>query len=456
MSAKNRSQSLDMTKGVIWKQLLLFFFPLLFGTFFQTLYNTVDAMIVGRFVGKEGLSAVGGAAAMLINLLVGFFVGVSSGATVVISQYCGAGQDSKVEASVHTAEAIALAGGFLMMLLGFFAAPPFLILMKTPEDTLASSVLYLRIYSLGMIPNMIYNMSSGILRAVGDSRNPTRFLIVGAVANIVLDLWFVAGLHWGVGGAAAATIISQFISAFLSILLLVRVKANYRLRIRRIRFERFYLRRILSIGVPAGFRSSMYAVSNLVIQTSINGFGTNTVAAWAAEGKLDSLYWMLTSSMGTSVTAFVGQNYGAEKYRRVQESMVQSCVIMIFITMLYSVPVYLTSPILFRIFTTDAEVVSIGTSMARYFCRVYCTYFLIEILSGILIGMGDALVPTIITILGVCVLRIVWCLVMVPKIGTITSVLFTYPLTWTVTSVSFLVYYRYVVKRLKARSGNAR
>lgn len=445
--ADTKTRNIDMTRGTIWKQLLAFFFPLLFGTFFQTLYNTVDAMIVGRFVGKEGLSAVGGAAAMLINLLVGFFVGISSGATVVISQYRGACRDEDVETSVHTSIAIAIAGGAIMTLLGLSLSRPVLVWMDTPADTLSDSILYLRIYCLGMIFNMLYNMASGVLRAAGDSKNPTYFLVAGALTNIVLDLLFVAVFDMGVAGAAIATVLSQGISAYLSLHLLTHVHDNYRLNPRRIRFEKNCLRRILSIGIPAGFRSSMYSLSNIVIQTAINGFGTDTVAAWAAEGRLDALYWMLTSSLSTAVTTFAGQNYGAGKYSRVRSCTLQSSIMMIVLTLIYSIPMYLFCPYLFRIFTTDENVISIGVVMARYFCTVYLTYFLIEVFSGILIGMGDALIPTIITILGVCVLRVVWCLTAVPRIHTIQSVMFTYPLTWSVTSISFLIYYHAVAKK---------
>lgn len=449
--ARNTSQNIDMTTGVIWERLLAFFFPLLFGTFFQTLYNTVDAMIVGRFVGKEGLSAVGGASAMLINLLVGFFVGISSGATVILSQYRGAGRSREVEAAVHTAIAIALAGGLVMTLLGVFAAPPFLALMNTPKETMSDSVLYLRLYSLGMIPNLVFNMASGILRAAGDSKNPTRFLAAGTLVNIVLDLLFVAVWHQGVAGAAAATVLSQAVSALLAVLLLMKTPEDYRLFLPRIRFEKIYLEKILAIGVPAGLRSSMYALSNLVIQTSINGFGTDTVAAWAADSRIDALYWLLTSSLGTAVTTFVGQNYGAGNYRRVRQCVRQSTLLLVLITLLFSVPVYFFCPALFAIFTDDPAVIRIGVVMARYFCTVYLTYVLIETLSGTLIGMGDALIPTVITILGVCVLRIVWCTVFVPRIGSIQSVMFSYPLTWTVTSAAFLVYYLLYQKRAKKR-----
>lgn len=436
-----------ITEGVIWKQLLLFFFPLLLGTFFQTLYNTVDAVIVGRFVGTEGLSAVGGAAATLINLFVGFFVGVSSGATVVIAQYYGAKRAGDVERAVHTAMALALAGGVILTLICFFLGPEALVWMNTPEDTLADSGLYLRIFALGMIPNMIYNMGSGVLRAAGDSRHPTVYLIAGALTNTVLDLLFVAVFHQGVAGAAIATILSQLVSAVLTVIRLCRTEDVYRLNLRRIRFDRVYLAKIVGIGIPAGLRSSMYTFSNIVIQAAVNGFGTTTVAAWAVWGKLDSVYWLLLSSLGTALTTFVGQNYGAGKSARVRRSVKETAVISLLFTAFFTVFIWILAEPLYGIFIPDAQVIKEGAHMSRCLAPYYWTYITIEVLSAALIGMGDALIPTVITVLGVCVLRIIWNVTAVPYFHTIETVIWNYPITWSVTSTAFLIYYRIFKKK---------
>lgn len=440
-----------IVEGVIWQQLLLFFFPLLAGTFFQTLYNTVDAIVVGRFVGKEGLSAVGGATSVIINLLVGFFVGISSGATVVIAQYYGARRKDDIEKAVHTSIAIAIAGGLIMTLLCLIVAPNLLGMMDTPAETMADSALYLRIYAFGMIPNMIYNMGSGILRAVGDSKHPTYYLIAGALTNIVLDLLTVVGFHMGVAGAALATIASQLISALLTLWLLTRTEDIYRLTLRHIRFEKIYAEKILGIGIPAGLRSAMYSVSNIVIQTAINGFGTDTVAAWAAWGKIDSIYWMVIASLGTATTTFIGQNYGAGKYKRVRQctrvSLGMSAAVSVLFTFLFGN----FGNVFMQAFTEDHAVLLIGRTMAVYLSRFYITYICIEILSAVLIGMGDALVPTIITILGVCVLRIIWNLTAVPRWHSLRTVLFNYPLTWIVTSIAFIIYYEIYTARHRIR-----
>ena len=273
MKKDNHRISNQITEGVIWKQLLFFFFPILFGTFFQQLYNTTDAVIVGKFVGKEALAAVGGPAATLINLLIGFFTGLSSGATVIISQYYGAGKHNDVKKTVHTAMALSIAGGAVIMVLGFLFSGAALRAMHTPEDILSLSIVYMRVYFLGVIPSLIYNMGSGILRAVGDSKRPLYFLILSCIANIILDILFVTILKMGVLGVAVATALSQVISAFMVIASLLKTEDSYKLFIREIRFSPILLHNIIRIGLPAGIQSTMYSVSNLIVQSSINSFG---------------------------------------------------------------------------------------------------------------------------------------------------------------------------------------
>ena len=263
-----KSKARDMTQGSIWKQLLLFSLPLMAGNLFQQLYNTVDSIVVGNFVGKEALASVGGSASTIINLLVGFFVGLSSGATVIISQYYGADNRRRVSDSVHTAIALAIAGGVVIMLIGLVSARFALTAMGTPDDILSLSLTYMKIYYLGTIQSMIYNMGSGILRAVGDSKRPLYFLIASCLVNIVLDLLFVAVLGMGVSGAAIATIASQFFSAILTLIALLRTQDSYRLIVSKIRFHRDLLFDIIKIGLPAGLQSAMYSISNLLIPVS--------------------------------------------------------------------------------------------------------------------------------------------------------------------------------------------
>lgn len=436
-----------ITEGVIWKQLLFFFFPLLFGTFFQQLYNTVDAVIVGRFVGKEALAAVGGAAAMIINLFVGFFVGMSAGATVTISQFFGGGRKREVREAIHTAIAVAVAAGVLIMIVGLIGSPTALRWMNTPEETMADAVLYIRIYFCGMVGNLIYNMGSGILRAMGDSKRPLYFLIAGCLVNIVLDIVFVLGLRMGVAGVAVATIFSQLFSAVLVCVALSRLDGEYRLRLKEIRFHGWVVKRIINIGFPAGLQSVMYSLSNLLVQADVNYFGTSTVAAWTAYSKIDAVFWMVVSSFGIAVTTFVGQNYGAGLYKRVR-SGVRQCLLMTAIaTLAISSVLIPAGEVLLGLFTQDHEVIIIGIGMMEFLVPTYITYICIEIFSGALRGMGSAVVPMLLTFGGVCVLRIGWLLAAVPVWNNMKTVMFSYPLTWVTTSVLFLVYYFIFVKK---------
>ena len=430
-----------ITQGVIWKQLLLFFFPILLGTFFQQLYNTVDAMVVGRFVGKEALASVGGPAASIINLLVGFFVGLSSGATVIISQYYGGGREDMTQRAVHTAIALSLAGGAALMVIGMAIAPASLRLVDTPEEIMGYSLTYIRIYFGGIIFSLIYNIGSGILRAVGDAKRPLYCLIVCCLVNVALDLLFVVVFRWGVAGVAVATMLSQTVSAVLVWVTLTKTTRIYRLHPRRIRFDLPILRDIIRIGIPAGLQSVMYSLSNLVVQASINSFGTDTIAAWTAYGKIDGIFWMIMGAFGVSITTFAGQNFGAKKYDRLRQS-VRVCTAMAMGTALFmGALVVLAGPYIYRLFTTDAAVVEIGMAMVRIISPFYFTYVLVEVLSGATRGAGDSLMPMLMTCLGACILRIVWVQVAVPLVHEVRTICLAYPITWTATSILFLIYY---------------
>lgn len=441
----------QITEGVIWKQLLLFFFPILFGTFFQQLYNTVDAIIVGRFVGKEGLAAVGGSAAMIINLLVGFFVGLSSGATVIISQFYGARQQAKVSQAVHTAVAFSIAGGLVIMAIGLVSAPAALRAMGTPQETMEDSILYLRIYFMGLIGNLLYNMGAGILRAIGDSKRPLYFLIAGCLTNIVLDIVLVLFFKMGVAGAAWATIISQLVSAVLVVMTLLKTDDMYRLSLKDIRMNPNMLLRIIQIGLPAGLQSVMYSASNIIIQSSVNSLGTDIVAAWTAYGKIDVIYWTIINAFGISITTFVGQNFGAGKLDRVYKGVRVCLGISAGATIFLSTVLYGFGQYIYLLFTTDAGVIEKGVEILHFLVPTLITYVCIEILSGALRGIGDCWIPMVMTALGVCLLRVVWIVVAVPIYPDIKTICFSYPLTWTVTSVLFLIYYRWFSKIRKMK-----
>ena len=434
-------QTGDITQGVIWKQLLAFFFPLWFGTFFQQLYNTVDTVVVGRFVGKTALAAVG-STSVIVNLTVGIFTGLAAGAVVVIAQRYGARLGEEVHKSVHTAMLLAILMGAVFMIVGFLLTPWALRAMNTTEDALPGAILYLRVFFLGMIPNMVYNMGTGVLRAVGDSRRPLYFLIAASLCNIVLDLLLVVVFHLGVLGVAIATVASQLLSAVLVVLSLVRADGeSFQLFPRELTFHSRHLQAILRVGVPTALQSVMYNASNIVIQTAINSFGTDAVAAWTAYGKMDVIFWMTITAMAQSVTTFAGQNYGAGKYDRLKKGVKISVGMSTLITLAISAIMVLFARPILTIFTPDHDVLEIGVAMVRFLSPCYITYILIELFSGAIRGAGKSLVPTLITVFGVCGLRLLWLFTVVPAHHTLEMVEASYPITWTVTSVALLLYY---------------
>jgi len=430
-----------ITEGVIWKQLLIFFFPILLGTFFQQLYNTADAMIVGKFVGKEALAAVGGATGNLTGLLVGFFVGLSSGATVILSQFFGGRKHQEVSDTVHTAAAMALAFGAFLTIFGYTMSPTILRWMGTPENIMNDAVTYIRIYFIGMIPNLIYNIGSGVLRAVGDSRRPLYFLIVSTMTNIVLDVILVVGFEMGVAGAGLATILSQAVSAVLVVMTLMRSHTIYRLEARKIRFHGQIFAKVIRIGLPAGLQSVMYSMSNVVVQTSVNAFGTDVLAGWTSYSKLDGLFWMIVGAFGVSITTFVGQNFGARRYDRMKKSVLVCMGMTAGATVALSALLILFGPYAFRLFSDDAAVIAKGMEILHLLAPTWLLYISIEILSGAVRGAGDSLRPTLFTLFGVCLLRVSWLTLIAPRIGTLAAVAVCYPITWTITSALFIVYY---------------
>lgn len=434
--------NLDLTQGVIWKQLLLFLLPIAAGTLFQQLYSTVDAVIVGQFVGSDALAAVGGSAAVIVQLVVGVFTGLSSGATVVISHGYGADDREKLTRAVHTAIAFSLLAGAVITVVGILLTPDALRWTKNPQEIMGEATIYLRLYFLGTIPMLLFNMGSGILRAVGDSRSPLYYLIICCVLNILLDLLLVAVFPLGVAGAAIATAIANLVSALLILGQLMRAKEGYQLRPRQVRIHRATLVHILGIGVPAAIESSMYALSNLLIQVPINDLGTNAVAAWSATSKVDGIYWSLMVSFGVAIMAFVGQNFGAGKYDRMRQSVGVCLKIALGMTIVLSVLLLLFARYCFRIFTDEPQVIQYASQIVTYFVPFYFIWTFIEVLANALRGAGDALVPMVISVGGICGLRILWVLFVVPHWHTLLSISICYPISWLLTATVLIVYYK--------------
>ena len=432
----------DLTQGVVWKKLLVFFLPIAAGTCIQQLYNAVDGLIVGRFVGTVALAAVGGSSAQIINLLIGFFVAITAGASVVIAQVYGAGRTRDVQLAAGNAIAVFALLGVLLMVFGLIAAPTLLRLLQTPEDTLGDAALYLRIYFLGVPFILILNMESNMLRSVGDSVSPFLFMVAGCVTNILLDSLFVVVFGWGIVGVAAATVAAQILNMGLLTWRLLTTKESYRMSFRELKLKGVYLKNMLRLGIPAGLQSSMYAVSNMIIQVGVNSLGTVVVASWAMTGKTDGIFWAVSNALGAAITSFVGQNLGAGRQDRVKECVKQGMILSTLITLSLSGLIMLTGRPLLFILTKDQAVRDTTWLMMIYFVPWYFTWVVIEVLSAVLRGSGDAARPVLITGLGICLLRAIWIALVFSQIHTLFVLCLCYPVSWTLTSAVMYLYYR--------------
>lgn len=438
----------NLTEGIIWKQLLLFFIPIVIGTFFQQLYNTVDTIIVGQAVGTSALAAVG-STGNLTNLIVNFFVGLSSGATVVIAQFYGANEYKRVSKAVHTSFAMSIVCGIAMMIFGVFFSYECLKMIGVPSDIINDSSLYMKLYFLSMLPGVIYNIGAGILRAIGDSKTPLYYLIVCSIVNVVFDIIFVVIFHFGIAGAAIATVIAQFVCAILVTIKLMKTKESYQLRLKEISFDMEILKRIIKIGVPAGIQSTMYSVSNIVLQTRINEFGTLTIASWAVYVKIDALFWMIMGAIGSSITTFTGQNFGAKQYERVKKGMKTALIMALVSSVIMSTFLWTCGEYITILFSSDQQIIIQCQEIMQFLTPFYFTYCLVEICSGVMRGCGESLKPMIVVCLGICVLRILWVTFISPLFESFLMVIISYPITWSVTSVLFIFYfYSFSRKRL--------
>jgi len=437
-----RSEATQITEGVIWKQLLLFFFPILLGSFFQQMYNTVDTIIVGRAIGTQALAAVGSSSS-LINLVGGFFIGLSSGATVILSQHYGADDPEGVAKSLHTGFLLSMILGGLTMVTGIFFGPAILRLIQTPENCLTDAILYVQIYFTGAIASMVYNMGTGILRAMGDSRRPMYFLMISCFLNVILDILCVVVWKLGVAGAAIATVLSQSISALLVTAALCRLPQNLSLRWRQLRLDGAMLYRILAIGIPAGLQFITYDLSNIITQSSINSFGDVTTAAWTAYAKTDAIIWMVLAAFGVAITTFVGQNYGARKPDRIRSS-VRICMAMSAAAVIsMSILEVSFRELILGIYTADPAVIQVGAYMMRFAIPFIFLFVPVEIMGGAMRGCGYSLVPTLITGVFACAFRIGWVAFVVRRFHSLPVLIICYPISWFMCAITFcIVYFR--------------
>ena len=430
-----------MTSGPIGKRMMFFALPLLLGNLFQQLYNTVDSLIVGNFLGSSALAAVSSSGS-LIFMLIGFLSGISAGAGVVISQYFGAEDVPNIQRAVHTTVAFGIAAGILMTIAGILLSPQILAWMGTPESVMQESISYLQIYFSGSLGFVLYNVFVGILQAVGDSRHPLYYLMASSVINLILDILFIGFFHTGVGGAALATVISQIVSAFLCFIQLLRTKESYRLRLSSIRFDLQMLGRIVRIGLPSGVQNSIIAFANVVVQSYINAFGEMAMAGYGAYTKIEGFAFLPINSFTMAMTTFVGQNLGAGQTERTRKGARFGILITVVMAELIGVIVMLFAPQLIAAFDSTPAVVQFGVEKARTAALFYCLLAYSHSVASVIRGAGKAVVSMLIMMTFWCVVRVAFLAVSIPLTHSVQMVYAVYPLTWALSSVAFFFYYR--------------
>ena len=440
--AKNNKNTLLMTQGNIWKLLITFSIPLIIGNLLQQMYNTADSIIVGNFVGSNGLAAVGSGTA-LINLIIAFAQGASVGAGVVVSQYIGADKKDKIKISVHTSICISIILGLILSLLGIFASPSLLIMMKTPKVVLKSSILYLQIYCGGLIFNVIYNMATGILNAAGNSKKPLVYLAIASFTNIILDLLFIKMFKLGVMGAAIATDISQAISCILAIGYLLKVKSDYKLYIKDLKINKETAVKIIKIGLPTAIQNMVISFSNVLVQSSVNAYGATAMAGYAAYLKIDGFNILPVLSISMAVTTFTGQNVGANRLDRVKKGMYSSLIMVLVYTVFIGAVLLIFSHQVLGLFTHSAQVIMYGQLAMKYFCPNYFLLGILNVLAGTVRGAGKGIPPMIILLFSMCIFRILWIKIALPFYSSIDGVFILYPISWLVGAILMILYTKF-------------
>lgn len=435
-----KDSNTNLISGSIWKSILWFSLPLLVGNLFQQLYNTVDSYVVGNYVGKAALAAVG-ASSPIINMLIGFFMGIATGAGVVIAQYFGAREEAKLKKTVHTSVALTLVLSIVLTVIGLVFTKPMLYAVGIPSDIFEQSSLYLLIYFAGITFNLIYNMGSGILRAVGDSKRPLYFLMVASVINVILDLLFVKYFGWGIAGVGIATLIAQAISALLVVYVLVHTHESYRLEYRQIRFDFPILKRVILIGLPTGFQQSIVSLSNVIVQSYVNSFGSSVVAGYSAGIRIDGFINLPLQSFNMAITTFVGQNMGAKQYHRVKKGTRAAMLMTALVIGLASILLYFFGESCIRLFNQNPEVVKAGRTMQLAFVPFYIVLPIVQIINGVLRGAGKSSVPMYIMVFNFVILRQIYLMIITRMVDDIFVVYLGWPVTWITCAIMFIIYY---------------
>lgn len=448
VSANKNKYEMDMCSGSLLPKILLYSLPLMLSGILQLLFNAADIVVVGRFAGNDALAAVGSTSS-LINLLVNVFMGLSVGTNVMVARFYGAGQKKELEEMVHTAILTSIVSGVILIFVGLILSRPALLLMDTPENVIDQSVLYIRIYFVGMPAMMLYNFGSAVLRAVGDTRRPLYFLMIAGVINVVLNLFFVISLSMGVAGVALATIISQAVSAILVLLCLMRSESDYRVELNKLRIVKDKMLKMIQIGLPAGMQGALFSVSNVLIQSSVNSFGSIAMAGNTAAQNLEGFVYTAMNALHQTCISFTGQNYGAKQYKRMGKILLicQGCVIVVGVLM--GTGVYLAGGTLLKLYSPDPEVIQYGMLRLSYICTTYALCGMMDVMVGSLRGMGYSIMPMLVSLTGACLFRIVWIMTIFKAHHSLEILYVSYPISWGLTFAAHLLCFLVVYGRIR-------
>lgn len=445
-----KKYEIDMCNGSLFKKILIFYIPLMLSGVLQLLFNAADIVVVGRFAGSHALAAVGSTSA-LINLLVNLFIGLSVGANVLVARFYGAGLKRDLSEMVHTAIMTSLVAGCFLAVVGIFVARPALQLMGTPADVIDHSVLYMQIYFAGMPVMMAYNFGAAVLRAVGDTKRPLYYLLIAGVINVILNLICVIIFHMGVAGVAIPTVISQAVSAWLVLRCLIHTDSDYRLDLKQLRIVPEKMWKMVQIGIPAGLQGALFSISNVLIQSSVNSFGSIAMAGNTAASNIEGFIYTSMNALYQTSISFTGQNYGAHNYKRIGRILVICEGLVILVGLVMGNTAYLFGDTLLRLYTTEAEVISYGMLRLSFIASTYALCGMMDVIVGSLRGIGYSLMPMFVSLTGACLFRVVWIYTVFQRNHQLETLYISYPISWTLTFAVHLICFLIVFRKLGQR-----
>ncbi len=442
-----KSYEMDMCHGPLLRKLLVFSLPVMLSGVLQLLFNAADIIVVGQYVGSTALAAVGSTGS-LINLLINLLIGLSVGANVMVARYYGAHEEKLVSQTVHTAILLSLVSGIVMIFIGIALAEPLLRLMGTPDNVLDQAALYVRIYFAGMPVIMLYNFGSAILRAVGDTKRPMYFLLLAGILNVFMNLFFVIVFHMGVAGVALATVLSQCVSAGLVLLCLIRSNGSIKLHLKEMKIHKEPLLKMIRVGLPAGIQGSIFSISNVLIQSSVNSFGDIAMAGNAAASNIEGFIYTCMNAIYQAAISFTSQNYGAGQYRRIRKIMRSGVLIVTCVGLLLGGIAFLCAPVLLSIYNTDPQVIQYGMLRMEIICLTYFTCGIMDVMVGCLRGLGYSIMPMIVSLAGACGIRVLWIFTVFQWDRTLTMLYISYPVSWMITAAVHIICFLVIIRKV--------